>query len=64
MSAGKLRQIAALAAALLMAGFVLPVATHAANKHGADLVVHVKVEHLGTRQAARSRRRSLASRLL
>src|SRR5436305_9085911 len=48
MSVGKLRQIAALASALLMAGFVLPVATHAANKHGADLVVHVKVEHLGT----------------
>ena len=48
MSVGKLRQIAVLASALLMAGFVLPVATRAANKHGADLVVHVKIEHLGT----------------
>jgi hypothetical protein len=48
MSVGKLRQIAVLASALLMAGFVLPVATRAANKHGADLVAHVKIEHLGT----------------
>src|SRR2546423_1660184 len=48
MSVGKHRQIGVLASALLMAGFVLPAATRAANKHGADLVVHVKIEHLGT----------------